>query len=145
MGVGWTGVSIGCAIVAVAGDLAADAADRVADGERDGAEVEQVQVEHLAAPRPQRDADGAAHGATEPHEPRTREDVAEQVVLDGVVVLDDEVESSADEPTNERDDDHLVRPVGGLANLLQAPREHGPGRDEREREHDPEGLEGNRA
>ena len=72
-----------------------------------------------------------------------REDVAEQVVGDGVVVLDDVVDSGADDSPDQGSEDHLVRPVDGLAELLQATGDQQARRDEpEEREHDPERLQG---
>ena len=119
--------------------------DRVADRERRGAEVEQGQVEHPPPPGPEQDADRAADRAAVPDQPRAREEVAEQVVGDLVVVLDEVVEPGADDPADEGGEDHLVGPVGRLAELLQALADQRSGGDEPEREHDPEGLQGERA
>ena len=91
----------GLAVVAVAGQLAADPPDRVAERQRRRAEVEQGGVEHAAPPRPQPDADRAPDRAAVPDQARAGEDVAEQVVLDRVVVLDDEVEPRADDAADQ--------------------------------------------
>ena len=66
-------------------------------------------------------------------------------MLDVAVVLDDEVEARADEPADQRREDHLVGPVDRLAELAEPPADQRARGDEREREADPEGLEGERA
>ncbi len=66
-------------------------------------------------------------------------------MLDRVEVLGDEVEPRPDDAAEQRAENHLVGPVGGLAPLLEAPGDQRARRDEGEREHDPEGLEGERA
>ena len=69
----------------------------------------------------------------------------EQVVRDLVPVLDQVVEPRADEPADQRGEDHLVGPVGRLAELAQPPARDGPGGEEAEGEADPEGLQVERA
>ena len=124
----------GDAVVAVAGELAADAADRVADRERDGRDVEHLQRQELAPPGPQEHADGAAERAAVPDEAGAGEEAAEDVVLGVGPVLGDPPQPRADDPADERGEDHLVGPVDGLADLLQElrggerrrPRSRGP-------------------
>ncbi len=90
------------AVVAVARELAADAPDRVAQGQRGRREVEQGGAEVAAPPRPEEDAEGAADQPPEPDQPRAREDVAQQVVGGLVPVLDDPVEPGADQAAGQR-------------------------------------------
>ena len=96
----------------------------------------------MLAPRPQEDADGAAQRAAVPDEPAAREQVAEHVVGGGVPVLGQPPQAGADDPADQGDEDHLVRPVDGLAELLEAQAEQDPGRHEAEAHHQPEGLQG---
>ena len=83
--------------------------------------------------------------AAEPDQPGAGEDVAEQVVGDLVVVLEDEVEPGADQAAEQGREGHLVGPVHRLAELAEALPDQRPGREEGEREADPEGLQGERA
>ena len=131
----------GLAVVAVAGELAAAAPDRVAERQRRRAEVEQGEAEEAPVPGPGQDRQGAADRAAVPDQAGPGEEVAEQVVLDAVVVLDDEIDAGADDPAGQRREPHLVGPVDRLADLLQPPRDQGAGGDEGEREHQPEGLQ----
>src|SRR3954451_2125565 len=123
------------AVVAVAGELAADPPDRVAECERNAADVEQRQVEQPAPPRPRDDADGAADHAAVPDQARAREQRA------GVAVLDDEVQLRAHDAADERGEHDLVGVVDGLAELLQPAGDDEAGREESEGEHHPEGLD----
>ena len=111
----------GLAVVAVAGELAADAADRVAERQRRRARGRAGRGRGSRATRP-RAKTPIAPPIAPPYQtrPEPREEVAEQVVLDVVVVLDDEVEARADEPADQRREAHLVGPVDRLAELARA-------------------------
>ena len=116
----------GLAVVAVAGELAAAAPDRVAERQRRSGDVEQHQPEESAVPGPDQDRDRAADRAAVPDQPRAGEEVAEQVVGDLAPVLDQVVEARADDAAGERGEGHLVGPVGGLAELDEAARDEAP-------------------
>ena len=78
----------GPAVVAVAGDLAADPPDRVAQRQPGPGHVEQRQREEAAPPRPRQHEHHAAGQAAVPDEAAAAEDVAQ---AEGLVVLDQPV------------------------------------------------------
>ena len=117
----------GHAVVAVARQLAAHAADRVAQGQRQAVDVAHLPGEPAPPGRPQDHPDRTAHHAAEPDQPRAGEDVAQQVVRDLAPVLDQEVDPRAHQPTDQGGEDDLVGPVGRLAHLGQAAAQHGAG------------------
>ena len=105
------------------------------------AEVEQGEVEVLAPPGPEEDPDRATDRAAVPDQSRTGEEVAEQVVLDVAVVLEDEIEPGADQAAEQGGEADLVGPVDRLAELIEPPPEQRAGGEKGEGEADPEGLE----
>ena len=135
----------GLAVVAVAGKLAADAADRVADRQRNRAQIEKPEAEHPTPPRPSDNADRAADRAAVPGQPGAREYAAEEIVPSRVEVVEDVVEPGPDEAAGKRGEGDLIGPIGGLLPLHQAPCDHGPGDDEAETEAEPEGLQRQRS
>ena len=133
---------MGLAVVTVTGELAADAADRVPGGQCRSGEVEQGQVEELAPPGPQHDTDRTTDGAAVPGEPGAGEEVAEDVVLDLGVVVDEEIEAGTDQTTDERGEGHLVGPVLGLVDLTEATVDDRARNHEGHGEHEAERLQG---
>ena len=125
----------GDAVVAVARELAAEPPDRVADRERGRAHVEQPVVEEAAVPRVGHHRERAADRAAVEHEPGAGEQAAE------VALLDDVPELRPRDPARAGAEHHLVDPVDRQPELLQAPRDEHARGDEREREHQPEGLQ----
>ena len=129
-------------VVAVAGDLAADPPDRIAERERGRAHVEHPQLQHLGA-----SASTASTPIAPPIAPpyQTRPEpektLAEQVVPDLVVVLEQVVAARADDAAEQRGEDDLIRPVHRLAELAQAARDDRAAGEEAQREHHPEGLD----
>ena len=109
------------AVVAVTGELAADPADRVGRGERGDDGVGELEVQHAAVARPGDHRERAADQAAVEREPRAAEQRA--------AVLGEEPQLGADDPADQRGEDHLVREVHRAAELAQAPRDH-PARDE---------------
>src|SRR6185312_416480 len=109
----------GLAVVAVAGKLATDATDRVAQRKSRSGEIEKGEAKEIPIPGPGEHGQGAADRAAVPNQPRPGEEVAEQVVADAVPVLDDEVEPRADDAADQRRESHLVGPVDRLADLPQ--------------------------
>ncbi len=132
----------GDAVVAVAGELAADAADRVPDRQPGRRHVEERQVEQPAPACPQQHPDRAADATAEPDQARAGEEVGEPVVG---WVLDDEVDLGADDAADQPGEDHLVGPIDRLVELPKALADENARGDEPEREHDPEGLQGDGA
>src|SRR5207237_5460248 len=96
-------------------------------------------------PRPHPHANRAPERPAVPDESRAREQVAEEVILDGAPVLDHVVAARAHDPADEPREDELVGPVRRLAELLEAPPADRGRPQAAEREHDPEGLAGQRA
>ena len=129
------------AVVAVAGELAADAAERVADGERRRRHVEHLEPEEVAPPGPEQHGRRAAQRAAVPDEARPGEEAAEEVVLRLRPVLGDPPQPRAHEPADERREDHLVRPVDRLAQLPQVARREDARRHEPQAHHQAEGLQ----
>jgi hypothetical protein len=80
-----------------------------------------------------------------PYQTRPGEDVAQEIALDVVVVLEDEVEARPDQSAEQGGEAHLVGPVDRLAELVQPSPDQGAGADEGERKADPEGLQRERA
>ena len=133
------------AVVAVAGELAADPADRVRGRQagRDG--VDEHRVERPAPLRPAEHRDRAAEQPAVEDQPGAGEDRADEVVLRVVPVLDDRPQPGADDAADQRGEDHLVGPVGRAPDLLQALGGEQPGDDEAQPHHQPEALQGQRA
>jgi hypothetical protein len=125
----------GDAVVAVAGELAAEPPDGVADRQPRCAHVEEPVIEEAAVARVGHDRERAADRAAVEHEPGAREEAPE------VALLDDVPDLRPRHAARTGAEHHLVDPVDRQAELLQAPRgEHARG-DEREREHDAEHLD----
>ena len=130
------------AVIAVARHLTADAPDRVPQREPDRGGVEHPQRERAPPPHPSEHRDGAPDHAAVPHQARAREGVADEVVLDLVVVLDQVVAARPHHAAHQRREDHLIRPVGGLSQLPEPARHDRAAADEPQRERHPEGLDG---
>src|SRR5207245_8342352 len=98
-------------VVAAAGARAADAPDRVPEGEQRGGVIEQAESEELAPPRPEDDGDGPADHPAVPDEPRAGEEAAEQIAVGRVPVLDHVVDPGSDQAADQPREERLVRPV----------------------------------
>ena len=129
------------AVVAIARELAAHAADGVSDRERHRRGVEQLPAEPTPPACPEDHAEGSTHETAEPDQPGPREDVAEQVVGDLVPVLDQEVHARADEASDQGGEHHLVRPVSRAPELTEAAVDDEARGQEAEREADAERLQ----
>ena len=107
------------AVVAVAGDLAADPADRVAERERAAHRGPAAQPEEVAPARPEQTPIAPPISAAVPDSPAPPKTLP-RGRLDVVVVLGQVVAARADQAADERGEDHLVGPVRRAAELAQA-------------------------
>ena len=100
------------AVVAVAGELAADPPDRVARGQRRRAHVERAALQASRGATPTRSTAIAPPIAPPKNtRPEPEKQRAEQVALGVVPVLGDPPQPRADDPADQRGEDELVGPV----------------------------------
>ena len=106
------------AVVAIAGELAADPADRLAGQQCRSGHVGQLEVEDFTPRGPDQDGDRTAGQTAVPGEAGAGDDVADAV--DAGAVVDHEVEPGADQTADQGGENRLVGPVRRLAELLEA-------------------------
>src|ERR1051326_6702856 len=121
------------AAVVVADEEAADAAERVANGERGRGGVGGGEEVDALAPQQEPAAEEAADQTAVPDEARAVEEKVPVAEEDGVVDL------RADDAADRRGHDHGGGEVVGEAVAAKLPRQHPPGHDEREEHHQAEG------
>src|SRR4051794_6103614 len=133
------------AVVTVARELATAAPDRIAKRQRDARQVGQLPSEPATPIRPEDGAERAPDQAAVPDQTGAAEQRSEEVVLDGVPVLDEVVDARTDQPADHHREDELPGPVDVLAELPEAATDDAGGDEKAQREADPEGLDRQRA
>src|SRR6202030_4157460 len=128
-------------VVAVAGDLAADAADRIAQRQRRRAHVEHPQFECVAPAHPADHANRAADRAAIPDEASAGEHAPDEVVFDLREVFDQIVGARADDAADQRGEHDLIGPVDGLAELAKPASDDQATSEETQREREAERLD----